>query len=420
MAALSSKELIIKDHDDLVSWVFFVMFYNIKSNNQVKLYLPNNIEKTTDAIKAEIGLAINDAKSSSTFQGVLSFSYKAVTEGTNGYGVVYVGESVVDKFASATLDSTGYLLTQQDSAPKSQYADTRADSYNSFKVNNIGRTIEVTNSEQLVYALEMGFKPICKAGSAAENVYTKAKTVLKDICSDEMSDTDKLFAIYTWLVMNVNYDYLAYHKAENNTITATQSREYDSWFADGVFNNGKAVCEGYAKALLIMARIENIPCIYVTGNNHAWNKVFIDGNWYGIDATHGDMADKENNYEILSYTEFLFTDSYKESAGYTTSDYEELAATTVFNFYDYFTISGGADFKIDNASELKALASYIASLPKLTNKNCITFECLLSSNITVNQVKTQLMLKGLNYNACYTIQNTPTGDIVYLFYINIA
>jgi hypothetical protein len=199
-----------------------------------------------------------------------------------------------------------------------------------------------------------------------------------------MSDTDKLFAIYTWLVMNVNYDYLAYHKAENNTITATQSREYDSWFADGVFNNGKAVCEGYAKALLIMARIENIPCIYVTGNNHAWNKVFIDGNWYGIDATHGDMADKENNYEILSYTEFLFTDSYKESAGYTTSDHEELAATTMFNFYDYFTISGGADFKIDNTSELKALASYIASLPKLTNKNCITFECLLSSNITVN------------------------------------
>ena len=78
----------------------------------------------------------------------------------------------------------------------------------------------------------------------------------------------------------------------------------------GVFDHKIAVCEGFAKAFLIMARLENIPTIYVTGNGHAWNKVYVNGNWFVLDATHGNtlVSSFIDSKEILTYKNFLITD----------------------------------------------------------------------------------------------------------------
>lgn len=418
-AALSTKTLTIQDHDDLVSWIFYVMFFDIKDNCKVKLYLPSNIAKNTTAISDELELAINDAYLSSTFQCGSTLAFSAHVSGPDAYGIVYVKNSIMGSFASQTFNSAGYIHKQQASAPASPFADTRADNYNSFNINKVGCTVEVSNSEQLVYALEMGFKPVCKPGSNAETVYNKAQAVLKNICNDQMTNTDKLFAIYTWLVMNAEYDHLAYNKSMNNEITAKDTRYYDSWFAEGIFNQGKAVCEGFAKAFLIMSKLENIPCVIVTGNNHAWNKVYVNGAWYGVDSTHGNSKAPTGNYEALTYTEFMFTDAYKTSEGYSSTDHAELNATTTFDFYDYFTISSGADLKFDSVSEISLMMTYIASTTTIpTGASYLTFECLLGSSVSVNNVKSQIAAKGLTFYNCYSTTNTA-GKTVYIFYISL-
>ena len=411
--ASSDKKLTITSHDDLVSWAFYVMFTGI--TEKVYLTLPSSVPQNVDAIVAEISSAVQDAYDISTFQSASTLS--SWSNGT--YGAVFVTSSTSHTFASQTLNSTGHLYTQLDSTPTPAFEDTRSDTYNNFNINNVQTTLEVQTSEQLVYALEMGFNPVCKSGSKAEIIYNKAKVILRDICNDSMTNIEKSYAIYTWLVMNVQYDYLAYEKSGNGEISAAQSRLYDSWFAEGVFNQKKAVCEGFAKAFLIMARLENIPCVFVTGNNHAWNKVYVNGAWFGVDATHGN-AGNGSNQEILSFSEFLFTDTYKTSKGYSTADHSSIKATTVIEAYDYinFTYSETTfDLYINSTAELNVLLNYIKANISSATTNYVTFEVVLANSLSYNTVYSAAENKGIDLWEYYVPSTTSTGKTAFLFYV---
>ncbi|MDE6425549.1 MAG: hypothetical protein K2K89_05380 [Ruminococcus sp.] len=66
--------------------------------------------------------------------------------------------------------------------------------------------------------------------------------------------------------------------------------------AYGCLVGGQANCEGYAKAFNYLAGRLGMKCVLVTGKtdkgeNHAWNQIMIDGDWYNIDVTWDDMDD---------------------------------------------------------------------------------------------------------------------------------
>ena len=65
----------------------------------------------------------------------------------------------------------------------------------------------------------------------------------------------------------------------------------------GSLVNKECVCEGYAKAFKYLMDSLNIPCVVVAGKatnsegkteNHAWNYVQLNGNWYAVDTTWDD------------------------------------------------------------------------------------------------------------------------------------
>ena len=65
----------------------------------------------------------------------------------------------------------------------------------------------------------------------------------------------------------------------------------------GALVKNKCVCEGYAKAFKYLVDNMNIPCVMVIGKatnsngtteNHAWNYVQINQNWYAVDCTWDD------------------------------------------------------------------------------------------------------------------------------------
>lgn len=63
--------------------------------------------------------------------------------------------------------------------------------------------------------------------------------------------------------------------------------------AYGCLVDGKAKCEGYAKALLYVARRAGMDIMSVTGvtgvaDNHVWNIAKIDGEYYNVDVTWDD------------------------------------------------------------------------------------------------------------------------------------
>lgn len=86
------------------------------------------------------------------------------------------------------------------------------------------------------------------------------------------SDYDKIKAIYRFIVDNVVYDYsFSYYSAYHALI------------------KGTAVCEGVSLLLHSMLRQANIVTRIVSGmgktDRHSWNIVFLNGNWYALDAT---------------------------------------------------------------------------------------------------------------------------------------
>lgn len=107
----------------------------------------------------------------------------------------------------------------------------------------------------------------------------------------ELSDDSlKVAAMYNWITSNIQYDHSFRRRLEGDT-TLTQEPHF-------VAKTKKAVCIGYAKLFKEMCRQIGVRAEIIHGyvkNNgrfveneeHAWNSVKINGNWYVLDATWG-------------------------------------------------------------------------------------------------------------------------------------
>lgn len=77
--------------------------------------------------------------------------------------------------------------------------------------------------------------------------------------------------------------------------------------AYGALVSGKAVCEGYSRAMQLICSKIGIPCVLVYGDaqgeGHMWNVINVDGGWYHLDVTWDD-----SNSEIY-HTYFNLCDS---------------------------------------------------------------------------------------------------------------
>ncbi len=346
-------QLTITSRPMLIGYIDYCMFYNITDEENITFTLSYMAGHTNQEKVNEIRAALNELEARNHFTRDCTPTWTS--------SQFYLTES---NEVTTFNHFNGNVYTQQDYVLRADDVNVRSNDYDDFMINYVGKRLRVSTTEQLVWALENGYNPECVPASSAEDIYQKAKAVLVDICSDDMDEITKLQAIYKWLALHVNYDQEAlatFTGIADPKVASAMARTYDSWYAEGVFNYKKAVCEGYAKALLIMAKLEGIPTICVSGNQHKWNRVYLDGKWYGIDATHGDMGLNFNGdmEEIFTYTSFLFTDAYKTGRGYTATNYTEFAATENINAYANIIFNDSANLLIENQSELSALFSYV-------------------------------------------------------------
>lgn len=417
--AIKEKKIELNSRAEFRAYFEYISFYLVTDEILLKLnYLDDYSKFETELNEIQKGLNVN-------FMPYYEVTYAVF--GLKGLGGVKMsilptfwnkGESLISIDAGKTQTNK-----QKDYAFALPSNSTRTDDFDDFKIDKTIKTMKVTHSWQLAYCLEQGYRPICTPGSGAESIYNKAKAVLREICDDSMNDFEKTHAIYEWLILNVNYDQKALQIAEQNNYASSKLSQYDSWYAEGVFNTGVAVCEGYAKAFLIMARIEGIPMIYVTGNQHAWNKVYINGNWYSVDATHGDTQQNLDKVEIFNNFNFLVTDEYKSSKGYTSVEYTEFKATTVYNYYKNakFTIDGVTfDLHTDTNSETLTLIKKLKYYTDSKKLKSFTFELELGKQLSIqsviNVICSVYKLEGV---PCYN-EVSVDGYSIYTFTINLA
>lgn len=92
--------------------------------------------------------------------------------------------------------------------------------------------------------------------------------------------------------------------------------------AYGCLVGGSAHCEGYAKAFAYLAQKAGIHSIVVTGvtddgENHAWNQVEIDGEWYNCDVTWDDTdVDDDKRHIYFLCNDEMFSQTHMAETNY--------------------------------------------------------------------------------------------------------
>ncbi len=287
--------------------------------------------------------------------------------------------------------------------------DKRSNDYDNFSINSSTHSYDgVRTTDQLFYVVERFYKPNCVAGSNAERIYNKAKAVLRSIISDNMTDVEKVRAIYEYLIMNVCYDKVLYELNGRDS----NIHKYKGFYLEGVFDDHRAVCEGISKAMALLCNMEGIRCVQVTGFQttnpdgigHAWNKVFVDGAWYVIDATSGGtiINNGDNPFEILTYKYFLIdNDTFKKM--YTEENFEKIICYKNYNIYEQMEFKLGEEkykFVANNFEDLKHIVKYFESndLTKYTIEFQMNYKPLISISSEINRAYMELMIsKSFSY-----------------------
>ena len=122
--------------------------------------------------------------------------------------------------------------------------------------------------------------------------------IVSQITNVTMSDREKVKAVHDWIINNTTYGSLS---------------DRQDQFMTGALYQRQAVCAGYADLFSYAMTVLGIPCELVTGygqgGDHAWNRVFIEGEWKYIDVTWDDPIIYYNGVrrEVLQYDYFLIS-----------------------------------------------------------------------------------------------------------------
>lgn len=191
----------------------------------------------------------------------------------------------------------------------------------------------------------------------------KAASCLADIPVDG-DDYDTVRALYEWLIGNTEYD-----------PAAGNDRDIRS-----VFFEGRSVCQGYAKAMQYLLQKADITCLFVTGytgdERHGWDIVEVNGEFYHLDPTWGDVSYAPSGEDSLSqsaapsinYDYFLVT-SEEIARTHTVEEVVELPACTAVR--DNYFVREGLYFETYDPERLAAVFDSEASRAS----GCVTIKC---------------------------------------------
>lgn len=300
---------------------------------------------------------------------------------------------VIETVNSPEYDAPdGFADAVQNTYSKPHYDNVKKT--RNFYIDSVKETMSVSTSNMLYKAVAWGYKPVFM-GSQADNlqqIYDNAKDALSYIVSDEMSEYEKVHAIYDYIIYNVRYDHdcaNAEDKYVSGNLSLNEKMKYYGYYLEGIFldkfynKDMHAVCDGKSKAFVLMCGIEGITAVRISGEassdgknfgGHAWNKVLLDLNgtgdkeWYFVDTTWGDVGD--DSKEFLSHAYFLLSDDEVKNTHVEKQGHGYPKAEGKFDYYAHETYtSSGTEYNyvITNKNlAAQQMARVLKTLPKST------------------------------------------------------
>lgn len=322
----------------------------------------------------------------------------------------------------------GFMDAVQNTYSKPHYDNVKKT--RNFYIDSVKETMSVSTSNMLYKAVAWGYKPVFM-GSQAENlkqIYDNAKDALSYIVSDEMSEYEKVHAIYDYIIYNVRYDHdcaNAEDKYVSGNLSLNEKMKYYGYYLEGIFldkfykKDMHAVCDGKSKAFVLMCGIEGITAVRISGEassdgknfgGHAWNKVLLDLNgtgdkeWYFVDTTWGDVGD--NSKEFLSHAYFLLSDDEVKNTHVEKQGHDYPKAEGKFDYYAHETYtSSGTEYNYVITNRNLAAQQMARALKTLPPSAIVEFEFAfsLTKDEAKNYAKEAMQKAGRGFEYSYAI-----------------
>ena len=321
---LKSPKNIVSSIDDLSYLMDYMTFYKLEEPITIKI--DDEFKNSIYNIK----LILNEAKEKSLISDVFHIDYDI-----NKYKSLSIITLRLYKTEVATIKSEGNSEIKLIPSFNKEIKEEKNNTY--YLENNNKGYLSVVDSEQLYYAIINGYMPICKVGSAAEDIYLQMIDILNRIYSDD--EFNMLKNIYDFLTHEVKYDNVAQGSSDFNL------ERNQAYFLEGVFLNRLAVCDGLSKAYSMMCNYVGIENVRIRASNdnlalHSYNYVNLFDTWYLSCPTSGSHRVRINDviYQIPSYNMMLTTlkTPYKDDWSYKSlmhKDIEECISKEEYPYY---------------------------------------------------------------------------------------
>lgn len=294
----------------------------------------------------------------------------------------------------------GFGDAVQNTYSKPHYDNVKKE--RNFYIDGVKETMSVSTSNMLYKAVAWGYKPVFMGEQAdLKQIYDNAKDALSYIVSDDMSEYEKVHAIYDYIIYNVRYDHDCANAEDayvSGNLSLNEKMKYYGYYLEGIFldkfykKDMHAVCDGKSKAFVLMCGIEGITAVRISGEassdgqnfgGHAWNKVLLDLNgtgdkeWYFVDTTWGDVGD--DSKEFLSHAYFLLSDDEVKNTHVEKTGHGYPKAEGKFDYFAHETYtSNGTEYNYVITNRNLAAQQMARALKTLPKSTIVEFEFAFS------------------------------------------
>ena len=210
-------------------------------------------------------------------QDILNIYYTAINAGKNAFTFY------CPKDYTTCLDDIKDLANNEETL---SYINNFVHPYNGFQhieteydsLGKITLTIHKSYTASQISEIDK------KLDEIEANIINKNKPVIENIRS-----------AHNYIINNTKYDI---------TKKNTGSTPYQSDIAYGPFIEGYGICGGYTDAMEFILERLGVVSYKVSSDNHIWNGVKLDNNWYHLDLTWDDPITPDNS-NILDDSFFL-------------------------------------------------------------------------------------------------------------------
>ena len=274
------------------------------SSVQVDKYFYNQLDEKSRIIYRAFESNKEQMKTG-TYQIELGTSFSDILSQSNGQEKL--GEYYQSAIEAYTYDNAEVFYL----SPKKMYLNIETTTRGGVSTYNV-----YINSGNEANYLTEEFSSKTEVDQAIAQIEQVKNQILQNKTGNTYEDVKM---VHDYLVDNINYE-----------SSLSKENIYNIY---GALVNRECVCEGYARAFKYLLDELNIPCIMVIGTgtnsqgeteNHAWNYVQLNGNWYAVDTTWDDPvvigggnASEESRYKYFLVGREIIDQDHSPSGQFT-------------------------------------------------------------------------------------------------------